>query len=293
MNTFTAIEMFDKNFLQHDGVPGMSWHKHKFGKWQNHAVYAQGMYNPGKPYGVADGVVNKVSDFFSRFGRGGGGSSIGSRTSGNRTLDDLTRSVSNKSIDELRNQKARLDAETAYIQAIINRNNMNRNYQAMLDAPKREREKKIKSIADFIIKSTPVKAGWMMAGNAAKYSVFKSLRERYGQECASAVTGFNPNKGKDKDKQNNGDGGGQRNNQNQYNYTFQEAPRSGDTSANRTPSSFDTMDADNYSYALTPTTRSSNSNSSGLDIQDYEPYDYSSAISFVNPNGGGRRRRRR
>ena len=36
----------DLAYLSHAGVPTMHWYQHKFGKWQNHAVYAQGMSNP-------------------------------------------------------------------------------------------------------------------------------------------------------------------------------------------------------------------------------------------------------
>lgn len=44
-NVLYAID-HDLDYLMHDGRPGMSWHKHKFGKWQSQAVYAQGMPNP-------------------------------------------------------------------------------------------------------------------------------------------------------------------------------------------------------------------------------------------------------
>lgn len=44
-NVLYAID-HDLAYLQHDGKAGMKWHTHKFGKWQSHAVYAQGMVNP-------------------------------------------------------------------------------------------------------------------------------------------------------------------------------------------------------------------------------------------------------
>ena len=34
------------DYLSHSGVPGMSWYKHKFGKWQKQAQYAGGMDDP-------------------------------------------------------------------------------------------------------------------------------------------------------------------------------------------------------------------------------------------------------
>mgnify|MGYP007122035218 CR=1 FL=1 len=70
MNTLYAID-HDLNFLQHDGVPGMSWHKHKFGKWQSQAVYAQGMPNPDAKEkkglkGAVEKAKNAVSDAVTR-----------------------------------------------------------------------------------------------------------------------------------------------------------------------------------------------------------------------------------
>lgn len=46
-NTLYAID-HDLSYLQHDGVPGMKWKTHKFGKWQKQAVYAQGMPDPNE-----------------------------------------------------------------------------------------------------------------------------------------------------------------------------------------------------------------------------------------------------
>lgn len=34
------------NSLQHEGRKGMEWHRHKYGKWQEQAVYANGMPDP-------------------------------------------------------------------------------------------------------------------------------------------------------------------------------------------------------------------------------------------------------
>mgnify|MGYP007122035216 FL=1 len=44
-DTLYAID-HDLSYVSHTGVPGMEWHKHKFGVWQKQAVYAHGMDDP-------------------------------------------------------------------------------------------------------------------------------------------------------------------------------------------------------------------------------------------------------
>lgn len=69
-NVLYAIDR-DLPYLQHDGKAGMKWHTHKFGKWQSHAVYAQGQPNPDAKErkglkGAVDRAKNAVSDAVTR-----------------------------------------------------------------------------------------------------------------------------------------------------------------------------------------------------------------------------------
>lgn len=183
MNTANAIDMFDRNFLQHTGQTGMKWHTHKFGRWQSHAVYAQGQPNPDAK--ERKGIGGKVADKLA----------IAVHPPKHKyELSDLNNSISWKTDDELRKQTNRLNVESQYMQAVINRNEMNRKFQEMLDAPKRARQKKIEAIGKFIMNSSPVKGTWKMVGNATKYEVYKSLEKKHGKEMASIVTGINQGK---------------------------------------------------------------------------------------------------
>lgn len=40
------LEYLERNAIKHSGQLGMKWRTHKFGKWQRHAVYAQGQPDP-------------------------------------------------------------------------------------------------------------------------------------------------------------------------------------------------------------------------------------------------------
>lgn len=61
MNYGATGEAFVNDYLEHYGVKGQEYGKHKRGKWQKHAVYAQGREDPNK--GVEQSPSEKKSAF--------------------------------------------------------------------------------------------------------------------------------------------------------------------------------------------------------------------------------------
>lgn len=48
VNPLTGEGLCEEDSLEHEGVKGMKWHQHRFGRWQSHARYAHGRSNPNK-----------------------------------------------------------------------------------------------------------------------------------------------------------------------------------------------------------------------------------------------------